>query len=275
MLISARDVSFTASRKENERRRDFFALLQVVAKQSYSPTDVEWRLIDHCLGEVNYKYADFLFLMGFTLALVPRMRQRGSFVSRNLFPLYVGLVGYDAGLRATNPCPAISFWNSVVFLDGPFGETARLIHAPRCFYDVENSWAKIGDEVRRVSFLHWLWDSGSFMANSLFLGAVFRHTFNRSCWRHDIDGCRLTSLVVNCRFFIWNVFTFRSRITGVEGVSSIAMDLPHVVLPLGLVRSYRSRHLILGQSSTGSKLWYSVHFSLVRFFETLNKRHIG
>ncbi|CBH14193.1 hypothetical protein, conserved [Trypanosoma brucei gambiense DAL972] len=262
MLISAADVSSAALREEIQRRKDFFALLNVVAHRMYTPTTVEWRLIDHCLGEINYRFADFSFLVGFLLVM-PICRHKRTAFSRYVLPFYAGLVAYDNALRLTNPCPAVTFWNSVVLLDGHLGETARQIYAPKCFYKVENGHRQTGAPVRYATFLHLLWDTVSVTAGSLLLQTLLRYTFNRSSWMHESGGSTVTSLVISTRLFIWNVFALKSEDTSVGREYTLRLSLPHFIVSPGLVHSYRSRHLILSRSSFGSHMWYLAHFPWV------------
>ncbi|KEG13906.1 hypothetical protein DQ04_00721080 [Trypanosoma grayi] len=264
MLLSATNVSAAAFQEENARRRDFFTLLYVVERRFYSPTSVEWRLIEHCLDEINYKYADFSFLVAFASTVALRNRKGHSFVSRYRFPFYIGLVGYDSGLRTTNPCPSLTFWNSVTLLDSPLGETARTLHAPNCFYEVKQQQKEKSNTDSNLSYLLWVWESCTFLANSLLLQTLLRHTFEQTCWRQKIDESTVTSLNVNSRFFRWAIFEHRVRKGTQETTYEMKISLPRLSGSLGLRRSYRSSDMILERSSFGGQVWYSVHFALMR-----------
>ncbi|ORC88217.1 uncharacterized protein TM35_000182740 [Trypanosoma theileri] len=262
MFLSANEVSQAAFQEENARRKDFFTLLYVVERRLYSPTNVEWCLMEHCLDEINYKYADFSFLMGFVSAIALRRRKGRSFISRYRLPLYVGLVGYDSGLRTTNPCPSVTFWNSVTLLESPLGETARVLHAPDCFYEV--NYRNGNNSNLSTSYLSWLWNSGAFIADSLLLKSLLRYTFDQSSWRQRNNESTVTGLVVNGRFFRWNLFEIRTHKSESSTTYDLKIGLPRFMASLALRRSYRSREMILERSSFGGKLWYSVHFALMR-----------
>ncbi|RNF13829.1 uncharacterized protein Tco025E_06035 [Trypanosoma conorhini] len=273
MFFSQVGVSRAAHQEENARRKDFFTLLYLVQRRLYSPTNVEWRLMEHCLDDINNKYADFSFLVAFSASLALRNRKGSSFLSRYRLPLYVGLVGYDSGLRTTNPCPTLTFWNCVTLLESPLGETARVLHAPSCFYEVKE-YPMAGKDTS-LSYFSWLWSSGKFMAQSLLLRSLLHSIFEQSCWKQANGGKTVTTLVINNRFFKWYVFSYQTTVSGGQVKYWMKIGLPAFNGKLGLRRSYRTRELILERASFGGQLWYGAHFALMQVFGLHDGTRVG
>ncbi|ESS63218.1 hypothetical protein TcG_08977 [Trypanosoma cruzi] len=261
MLLSQPGVSRAALQEENARRKDFFTLLYLAQRRLYSPTNVEWRLMEHCLDDINNKYADFSFLVAFAASLALRNRKGRFFISRYRIPLYLGLVGYDNALRSTNPCPTMTFWNSITLLESPLGETARALHAPSCFYEVKEypmSNKDVGE-----SYLFWLWDNSKLIVESLFLNSFLRSILDQSCWKQASGDTTVTSLVINTRFSRWYVFSYQKEAYSGQVKHRMKISLPTLSGQLGLRWSYRSREMILERASFGGQLWYGVHFALM------------
>ncbi|RNF00668.1 hypothetical protein TraAM80_07515 [Trypanosoma rangeli] len=273
MLFGQLGVSRAALQEENARRKDFFTLLYLVQRRLYSPTNVEWRLMEHCLDDINNKYADFSFLVAFSASLALRNRKGCSFLSRYRLPLYMGLVGYDTGLRTSNPCPTLAFWNCVTLFEGPLGETARVLHAPSCFYEVKEY--PMNNRDASLSYFSWLWNNGKFVAQSFFLRSLLHSIFDQSSWKQTNGDITVTTLVLNNRFFKWCVFRYQTAVSGGQAKYWMKIGLPTFNGQLGLRWSYRSRELILKRASFGGQLWYRAHFALMQVFGLHDGPRVG
>ncbi|EPY27015.1 hypothetical protein STCU_01460 [Strigomonas culicis] len=214
MYITPSSISPAASKVESERRSQFFQLAAHLGEQTPEADlgIVDSTLVMNCVDEVNYRYADFALLLALTAGYALRNRSATTFFRRYRLSVYVGLVGYDWGLRASAPAPATTFWNTAMLLTSATGAEARKMHSPIVFIEPKANargikpqrWSKgAGSAVRLVL------DAGK----SLFLTEVLSHTFEGSCWRVKTKGesGEVTALVLNNRFGIWEFMQLHSH----------------------------------------------------------------
>ncbi|KPA75028.1 hypothetical protein ABB37_08717 [Leptomonas pyrrhocoris] len=282
MIVSHSSLSEGAQRVEQDRGRDFFRLLFLFDRARLSlalpVTSVDWKLTLDCLDEMNYRYADYAFLLGFTATYVLRNRGGRTFLSRFRLPIYAGLVMYDLELRLATPAPALQYWNSICTLDSGLGRVARALHTPRCFYEVASDPQESHSDAAssfsalhggtRTSFFSWLMADLCYGAQSLLLKNVGSYVFDGSCWRHRrSDNVEVTALVVNNRFFRWPIIE-SCKGQKMEGTEyNINMQwLPTPVADDNIRRSFQCHDLIMEKSTVGGKLWYKTYFALLRLF---------
>jgi hypothetical protein len=291
MPVSHNALSETAQRLEWERERDFFRLLFIIDRArlfaSIPVTKIDWKLTCDCLDEMNYRYADYAFFLGFTAAYVLRNRAGRSFLSRFRFPIYAGLVMYDLELRLATPAPALQYWNSICTLDSEVGRMARVLYTPSCFYEVataagqsgSSSSGSSGNDASSMSasplrtelssgFLSWLVADLRYGAQSLLLKNLCSHVFEGSCWRHRrSDTTEVTALVLNNRFFCWKVIESSTVRHNERTECNISLSwMPTFTASDNIRRSFQCRDLIIERSTLGGKLWYKTYFSLLRLF---------
>lgn len=273
MRVSSNDLSDAARRMELDREKDFFRLLYVAEKSfeggALQMNDVDWRLACDCLDQKNYRYADFWFLLGFTSTYVLRNRTGRSILSRLRFPFYMGLVGYDCGLRMTPSAPALRFWNSICMVDSEFGRIARELHTPDCFYEAAADVQPLSTTPSSsVPFFTWVTEDIHFVAQSLLLRKVWSNLFEGSVWNpRSTDGSAAVSLVISNRFFRWKPIEIRRpRSDGVIVTEIFFQYLPQWYPTRAMTRSYHCRHLIIDRSTLGGRLWYNTSFLLLGLF---------
>ena len=281
MLVTPSSLSETAQRLEQDRERDFFRLLFIVDRArlflSVPVMNVDWRLTCDCLDEVNYRYADYAFLLGFTATYVLRNRAGRTFLSRFRFPIYAGLVMYDLELRLATPAPALQYWNSMCALDSEMGRIARVLHTPSCFYEVAPTSADSSGDISPSSFSRRVLDMSIFSSlvadlrygvQSLLLKNLCSYVFDGSCWRHRrSDDTEVTALVVNNRFLRWKVIESCKVQRNERTEYNISLKwLPSLMASESIRRSFQCKDLIMDRSTIGGKLWYKTHFSLLRCF---------
>lgn len=296
MLVTPHTLSETAQRLEQDRERDFFRLLFIIDRArlflSVPVSNVDWKLTCDCLDEMNYRYADYAFLLGFTATYVLRNRAGRSFLSRFRFPIYAGLVMYDLELRLATPAPALQYWNSICTVDSEVGRMARVLHTPSCFYEVagqapaqSSSSASSSSSIHgsdasapsptssalrnayNASFLGWLMADVRYGVQSLLLKNVCSYVFEGSSWRHRLaDNTEVTALVLNNRFLRWRVIESRKVQHNERTDYNISLKwLPTLTASDSIRRSFQCRDLIIERSTIGGKLWYKTYFSLLRF----------
>lgn len=271
MRVSPMDISPTAVQKEQEHENDFFKLLFIADKQqtfsSCRISQAEWRITSDCLDQVNYRYADYFGLLSFAVFYPMHNRLARGVLARYRLPLYLSLVGYDCGLRATSQYPAITYWNSICMLNSDMGNIARTLNSPESLYEVvDKSAGARGD--RPPSFLTWLGDTALFAAESLLLRKLLSHTFADSCWMEEHDeNTKYSSFVINSRFFRWRLLDAKLIYERERVIYEINTSLfPVFGFSQNMRRSYRCRHLIMERSSVGARLWYGSNFALMRLF---------
>ncbi|KAG5509175.1 hypothetical protein JKF63_06184 [Porcisia hertigi] len=285
MRISPNSLSETASRLEHDRERDFFRLLYIVDRARRVPSlhvsNVDWRLTCDCLDDMNHRYADTGFLLGFTGSYVLRNRTGRTVLSRFWFSIYLGLFFYDWELRQATRAPALEYWNSICTVDTEMGRIARVLHTPANFYEPAPVTEALSSEQQSLprssssSFSSapqsaWIRDGlhryTSDMVSSVFLKTLCSHVFKGSSWRHSIgENVEVTALVINNRFLHWKVFEWcQVRQRGTTDHSISFKWLPSFATSDSLRRSFQCRDLILERSTLGGRLWYRTHFSLLR-----------
>ncbi|KAG5509331.1 hypothetical protein GH5_06421 [Leishmania sp. Ghana 2012 LV757] len=284
MRVSPNSLSETASRLEEERERDFFRLLYIVDRArrflAVPVSNVDWRLTCDCLDDMNHRYADTGFLLGFTGAYVLRNRSGRTLLSRFWFSMYLGLVLYDWELRRATRAPALEYWNSICTVDTEVGRIARVLHTPARFYEAAPmSEACSGVSVPRGSTLSspsaplsasmrdWFSRYTSDTISSVLLTTLLSHLLEGSSWRHRTsDNEEVTALIINNRFFRWRVFESRQVQRSEATEYNISLKwVPNFAASDSLRRSFQCRDLILERSTLGARLWYRMHFSLLRF----------
>lgn len=285
MLVTHSSLSEAAQRLEQDRERDFFRLLFIVDRArlflSVPLSSVDWKLTCDCLDEMNYRYADYAFLLGFTATYVLRNRAGRSFLSRFRFPIYAGLVMYDLELRLATPAPALQYWNSICTLDSEMGRIARVLHTPSCFYEAASATPQTSgtslpsssvspafSEEPNRSFLSWLVADVRYGVQSLLLKRLCSHVFEGSCWHNRrSDDAEVSALVLNNRFLHWRVIESAKVQHGERTDYNISLNwLPTLTSTDSIRRSYQCRDLIMERSNLGGKLWYKTYFSLLRCF---------
>ncbi|KPI88511.1 hypothetical protein ABL78_2407 [Leptomonas seymouri] len=281
MLVSHSSLSEAAQRLERDRERDFFRLLFVIDRArlffSVPVTNVDWKLTCDCLDEMNYRYADYAFLLGFTATYVLRNRAGRTFLSRFRFPIYAGLVMYDLELRQATPAPALQYWNSICTLDSEVGRLARVLHTPRRFYEVGPALGQGESDASFSSSLHggssasfpsWFMADLRYGMQSLLLKNFCSFIFAGSSWRHPCsDNTEVTALVVSNRFFHWRVLESKKVLTSRGTEYNVSLKwLPTLTASDSIRRSLQCRDLIMERSTIGGKLWYRAHFLLLRCF---------
>ncbi|CCW65322.1 unnamed protein product [Phytomonas sp. EM1] len=262
-------VSSSAVLKEQELESDFFKLLRIICeKHTSSKVDIgvsDWKLTENCLDEINYRYADFYFLVAFASTYPFRNKCSRSFFARNRLPLYFGLVGYDIGLRSTSPYPAISFWNSICVINSDMGRAARMIRCPDSFYEV------VWDEnhtIRNQNFMVWVSEKLRPVICPLLLQDVFTSVFEASSWKEERnDGIIVTSLVINNRFFRWDPFKILTTTKSGKIIYQVQLALsPSFGVSRNMRRSYHCRDIIMERSTLAGRVWYGAHFLIMYMF---------
>ncbi|KAK7196457.1 hypothetical protein NESM_000583100 [Novymonas esmeraldas] len=297
MRISSNSLSEAATQLEQDRARDFFRLLYIVDRArlflSVPMNNVDWRLTCDCLDEMNHRYADTGFLLGFTGGYVLRNRASHRLLPRLWVSIYLGLVFYDWELRRATRAPALGYWNAICTLDSEVGRIARVLHTPARFYEaapplppparaapssaptvlpppppraaVPSSTSTSGARAD-ASMRDGLSRAVAGAVSSLLLMTLFTHVFEGSSWRHrDSDSVEVTALVLNNRFLRWTLLESCQvqRSTATEYNISLKW-FPSLRASDSLRRSFQCRDLILERSTPGGRLWYRMHFSLLR-----------
>lgn len=272
MRVSSSSLSETAARLEHERERDFFRLLYIIDRArvfaAVPMNKVDWRLTCDCLDDMNHRFADTSFLVGFTGAYVVRNRTGRTLLSRFWLSIYVGLVMCDRELRRATRAPALQYWNSICTLDTEVGRIARVLHTPSRFYEAaparESASAATGPSATPAHAPLSRYTPR--IVSSLFLTTLCAHVFAGSSWRHRTsDDTEETALVLNNRFLRWRVFESRMVQKAERTDYSIHLSwLPSLVASDSLRRSFQCRDLILEESTLGGRLWYRTHFMLLR-----------
>ncbi|CAJ1006986.1 hypothetical protein Q4I28_002300 [Leishmania naiffi] len=285
MRVSPNSLSDTASRLEQDRERDFFRLLYIVDRArrflSVPVTNVDWRLTCDCLDDMNHRYADTNFLLGFTGGYVLRNRAGRTLLSRFWFSTYLGLVFYDWELRRVTRAPALEYWNSICTVDTEVGRIARVLHTPARFYEaapISNTFSGVPPPLSRgssssstptlygTSMRDWFFRYASDTMSSVLLMTLCSYLFAGSSWRHRTgDNVEVTALVINNRFFHWKVFESCQVQRNETTEYNISLKwFPSFAASDSLRRSFQCRDLILERSTLGARLWYRTHFSLLR-----------
>lgn len=273
MYITPNPLSPAASKVENERRSQFFQLAEHLSEQL--PTQelsiVDSTLIMNCFDEANYRYADFSLLLALTAGYALRNRNATSFFRRYRLTLYIGLVGYDWGLRSSVPAPATTFWNTAVLLSSAAGAEARKIYSPTVFIE-PRSKARATKPQRSSkgvnSLLRFIGDAG----RSLFLTEVLSHTFEGSCWRLKTKGGsgEVTALVLNNRFGVWEFMQMHGSKKRETVKREFLFNLfPRFEASEDMKSTYNCYPLVIHQSNWGAKLWYESHFFFFNLFGML------
>ncbi|CBZ25166.1 conserved hypothetical protein [Leishmania mexicana MHOM/GT/2001/U1103] len=285
MRISPNSLSEAASQLEQDRERDFFRLLYIVDRArrflSIPVSNVDWRLTCDCLDDMNHRYADTAFLLGFTGGYVLRNRTGRTLLSRFWFSMYLGLVFYDWELRRATRAPALEYWNSICTVDTEVGRIARVLHTPARFYEaapMSTAFSGVQPPLPRgsssspsptphgASVRDWLCRYISDTTPSVLLTTLCSHLFEGSSWRHRTsDNVEVTALVINSRFFHWKVFeSCQVQRNEVTEYNISLKWFPSFAARDSLRRSFQCRELILEKSTLGGRLWYRTHFSLLR-----------
>lgn len=182
-IVSSNEVNSRAQTSETLHFYYLSILSSWMERTNYTPTAIEWNLIHDAYDEKYKRRADMGFLFGFVIAQTLRgPRQRRWLTWRSL---YSGLVGYDVALSDINPCPSMNCWNSMVMLDSPLGQVARMIYSPKIFHQCPNSsslfsTAKSGEvNTPRNVMTHNAW----LITKSLLLINVMSAFFEGSLWQ--------------------------------------------------------------------------------------------
>ncbi|CAD2222006.1 hypothetical protein AGDE_00772 [Angomonas deanei] len=240
---------------EKERRIDFYKL---VAKSKRPASPIEKTLVMNCFDEINYRYADFVGFFALALGSIRINRGRGFFVRYRL-PVYIGLVGYDCGLRASAAAPATTFWNTVCMMDSEMGNQARAIHSPNPFYEITSK----NGEYRYKNYGAYLVNSALYIAQSLFLTKIILSVTEGSCWKRSRDsGSDVTALVLSNRFMRMNVFTFIHRKR--KNQYHLYCELhPRFHMSTDWYNTFKCREFVLENTNTvAAYLWYWAHFKV-------------
>jgi hypothetical protein len=186
-IVSSNEVNPRAQTSETLHFYYLSILSSWMERTQYTPTAIEWNLMHDAYDEKYKRRADMGFLFGFVIAQTLRgPGKRRWFTSRSL---YSGLVGYDVALSDINPCPSMNCWNSMVMLDTPLGQVARMIYSPKIFHQCPNTSslfsplqpAKAGEApaTTRSVVTHNAW----LITKSLLLMNVMSAFFEGSLWQ--------------------------------------------------------------------------------------------
>lgn len=262
MRVSSPTLSTRATEKERECQKNFFKLLileqdNLAGRKNLST--VEKTLILDCVDELNCRYADFSFLVAFAASYSLRNRTATTLLRRYRLPLYIGLVGYECGLRSTSLAPAMNFWNATCVLDSPLGTSVRWLSCPSTFFEVK------GDESPEhyTSYLAWLGSVTRLVGSSILLEKTLARVFDGTCWKTHYNDAEVSSLVVNSRFFKWTVFSLQKTQTLSEVKYNLLFTTPNL-FSTNLVRSSMCQKFILENSTLAGRVWYGTHFALLR-----------
>lgn len=155
----------TPPAKEAAARKDFFALMEWVHAMQYTPSPLEWTMIQQVFDELHFRHADTLAIIGFVVGL-PAAKKTGflnnkdfsqrSLARRLVVPAFMSAFGYELGLRSTLSAPAEEFWHTVTRFDSELGAAARRIRV------LEHSLSRLDLHSTDLRYLHGVVSSGTY-----------------------------------------------------------------------------------------------------------------